>query len=392
MGSEISVREIPVRYISIPSNRKRSFSLNKDSDLQVFLDSVVKEGFLHPIIVRPKGDEFELVAGRKRLWAAKHLERETIRAEVREIADNQVLAVARVENYCRSNMSPAERALELKHVLSEWERIYGPDPGKATGHQTRTSNGIANASGTGNFTKSKPQNSTFEEVGAPSSAKLALDGDRKEIEPEEQSYAVRLQQESGLPRRNTYRNLKIARSFTEEQLQSLILCEVSQDELERIANLGDPDRINDVVGLLALNKTVDEAIEKTEPKPNAQISTKLPTEDEVPNDEWLKTFCGPLRDKIQDPAAFDRDAIFYRRHRGTRNAFLREAKEDMLKSREKGYSPFVWITLKATFPEHPKYWELCSYCEGYNLNVPNCEGCSGCGYKIRMQHLPVKKK
>ncbi len=78
---------------------------------------------MHPIIVRKLGDGYELIAGRKRLWAVKQLGLKTIASSVREASDIDVAVISRIENYCRGHLSPVQQALELQGILKEYERL-----------------------------------------------------------------------------------------------------------------------------------------------------------------------------------------------------------------------------------------------------------------------------
>jgi ParB-like chromosome segregation protein Spo0J len=71
-------------------------------------------GLLHPVIVRPSGDGFVLVAGWHRLEAARKLGWDSIHALVLDGADADYALLAEIdENLIRADLSPAERAMHL---------------------------------------------------------------------------------------------------------------------------------------------------------------------------------------------------------------------------------------------------------------------------------------
>lgn len=85
--------------------------------------SLREHGVLQPLLVRPKGNAFELVFGERRLRAAKLAELERIPAEVRELTDAKVEELQLVENSQREDIHPIEEAdgyqrLQEVHGLS----------------------------------------------------------------------------------------------------------------------------------------------------------------------------------------------------------------------------------------------------------------------------------
>lgn len=73
-------------------------------------ESIREKGLLQPILVRPQGDKYEIVFGHRRYLAHKFLGRETIRAEARDISDEECLLLRATENLQREDLSPMEEA------------------------------------------------------------------------------------------------------------------------------------------------------------------------------------------------------------------------------------------------------------------------------------------
>ena len=82
--------------------------------------SIAAHGLLHPILVRPIGDHFELVAGERRLRAVAQLGWQSIPAIVRAIEDRALLTIALVENLQRSDLNPIEEAEGYQRLISEF--------------------------------------------------------------------------------------------------------------------------------------------------------------------------------------------------------------------------------------------------------------------------------
>jgi ParB family chromosome partitioning protein len=82
--------------------------------LAELIESIRHHGIVQPIVVRPHGLEFELVAGQRRLEAARQLELSVVPAIVREATDQQVLEIALIENIHREDLNCVDRAAAYK--------------------------------------------------------------------------------------------------------------------------------------------------------------------------------------------------------------------------------------------------------------------------------------
>ena len=90
-----------------PSQPRRHFD---EPAIRGLADSIKERGALQPIIVRPSGNGFELVAGERRLRAAKIAGLSAIPAIARTVSDDEMLELALVENVQRADLNPIERA------------------------------------------------------------------------------------------------------------------------------------------------------------------------------------------------------------------------------------------------------------------------------------------
>jgi ParB family chromosome partitioning protein len=106
---EEGLREIPLELIdSNPSQPRRSFD---EKGLERLAGSIRARGVLQPIVVRPLvGGRYELVAGERRLRAARIAELETIPGIVRAADDRERLALALAENMARQDLNAVEEA------------------------------------------------------------------------------------------------------------------------------------------------------------------------------------------------------------------------------------------------------------------------------------------
>jgi ParB family transcriptional regulator, chromosome partitioning protein len=83
--------------------------------------SVKRHGVLQPVIVRPKDDGYELVAGERRWRAARDAGLVTIPAVVKNVGDREMLELALIENLRREDLNPIERAAAYRRLSDEFE-------------------------------------------------------------------------------------------------------------------------------------------------------------------------------------------------------------------------------------------------------------------------------
>jgi ParB family chromosome partitioning protein len=108
-AEEPGLRELPVELVKPnPRQPRRDFD---EEALVALSESIRSRGLLQPILVRPlAGGEYELVAGERRLRAAKLAGLETIAAVVRAAEDWERLDLALAENMARADLNPVEEA------------------------------------------------------------------------------------------------------------------------------------------------------------------------------------------------------------------------------------------------------------------------------------------
>jgi len=88
-----------------------------DASLRELADSIRANGVVQPLLVRRKGSRFELVAGERRLRAAKLAGLETVPVVIREVPDEKLLEIALVENIQREDPNPIEEAHAYRGLL-----------------------------------------------------------------------------------------------------------------------------------------------------------------------------------------------------------------------------------------------------------------------------------
>jgi len=113
-----SVRHIEVGLIvANPYQPRRRWD---DKELVELAESIKVNGLLQPIVVRRAGGKYEVIAGERRLRAARMAGKEKIVALVREASDCEMLELALVENIHRRDLNPIERGQAYSNYMSEF--------------------------------------------------------------------------------------------------------------------------------------------------------------------------------------------------------------------------------------------------------------------------------
>ena len=117
-ATHAQIREVPVDRI-LPNPAQPRLSYDEDS-LTELADSIREHGVLQPILVRPVGSQFELIAGERRWRASRMAERETIPAIVADFDEQTALEVSIIENLQREDVSPLEEAAMFRKMTDHF--------------------------------------------------------------------------------------------------------------------------------------------------------------------------------------------------------------------------------------------------------------------------------
>jgi ParB family chromosome partitioning protein len=88
-----------------------------EAKLDELAQSISANGVVQPLIVRPKQNRFELIAGERRWRAAQRAGLTRIPAIVRQVSDDKVLELALIENIQREDLNPIEEARAYKNLI-----------------------------------------------------------------------------------------------------------------------------------------------------------------------------------------------------------------------------------------------------------------------------------
>ena len=109
--------EVPVESIRPnPYQPRKTFDKEKLKELS---ESIKKHGIIQPLIVRKKGLHYELVAGERRLRAAKLAKLQTVPVLVREYDEKQMRELSLVENIQRHDLNPLEEAKAIQELMKQ---------------------------------------------------------------------------------------------------------------------------------------------------------------------------------------------------------------------------------------------------------------------------------
>jgi hypothetical protein len=382
-----STRVIDVDPKSIyvaPGRKRKPLNLTDERDLAI-VENVRMIGILNPVSVRktPNGSKpFELVCGLKRLSIAKYLELSTVPVHVIEASDKEMKFIEFAENTMRREMDHHEYERQLKVLLKEMETIYGPDPENSKGGKARAAKATRDPD-TKQFTTESRSEPEPEEP-----ALCAAHNAGPEPQPA-RTYQSILSDITGRSQGTVSKDIKIAEAFTEEELQVLQFREVSHTDMLSVAKLEPASCRNEAIGHIAMGEPAPRAIElataKLKADQEAAKTPKPPKEEELSDADWLVGYYHAVRSQLQNPAGFDRDALFYRHDRVNRQVHKGDARDELKKALDAGYSPFVRLAYNSLYVEHPDHWFICAECGGRNVDLPQCGHCSGFGYRLKFQ-------
>jgi ParB family chromosome partitioning protein len=117
-----AIKEIEIKSIH-PSKLNPRLEVNV-ARLSELATSIREVGLLVPIIVRPSGNEFEVVVGERRYRASQQAGLEAIPAIVRDFSDDEVVQLNLIENIQREELSAVEKGRVCKYLLENCAEKY----------------------------------------------------------------------------------------------------------------------------------------------------------------------------------------------------------------------------------------------------------------------------
>ena len=112
-----------VQYVGISDIKPNANQPRKNFDpekIDELSASILEHGVIQPLVVRPAGVGYEIVAGERRWRAARKAGLKTVPCLVRELTDEENMLVAIIENMQREDLDPIEEAMGLQQMASTY--------------------------------------------------------------------------------------------------------------------------------------------------------------------------------------------------------------------------------------------------------------------------------
>lgn len=110
-------RELSI--VLVEPNPDQPRKVFEESELDELADSIKHNGILQPIVVRKRGEKYQIIAGERRYQAAQRAGLVSVPVVVREVSDSEVLQLALIENLQRSDLNPLEAARGYKDLIEQ---------------------------------------------------------------------------------------------------------------------------------------------------------------------------------------------------------------------------------------------------------------------------------
>lgn len=110
-----SETKLPIEDI-VPNPNQPRIHFN-ETELRELSESIQKHGVLQPLLVRKHGNGYEIIAGERRYQASKLAGLEELPVIIKEVNDEEMLALALIENLQRSDLNPVEEAKGYRQLI-----------------------------------------------------------------------------------------------------------------------------------------------------------------------------------------------------------------------------------------------------------------------------------
>lgn len=113
-----------VLYVKLEQIKPSPFQPREDFDSQNMEEltrSIKEKGVIQPVLVRRKGQDYELIAGERRLRAANLLNLKEIPVIIKDVEDRDSLEMALIENIQRQSLNPIEEAHAYQYLIDKFK-------------------------------------------------------------------------------------------------------------------------------------------------------------------------------------------------------------------------------------------------------------------------------
>ncbi|MFA6391574.1 MAG: ParB/RepB/Spo0J family partition protein [Patescibacteria group bacterium] len=117
-AKEESIHELSIDEIQVnPMQPRTYFDAHAEQEL---VESIREHGIIQPLVVTKDGEQYQLIAGERRLRAAKVVGLKTVPTVLRNVSQQQKLEVSLIENIQRQDLNPIEEALAYLRLMHEF--------------------------------------------------------------------------------------------------------------------------------------------------------------------------------------------------------------------------------------------------------------------------------
>lgn len=109
-----------VKVTQIEPNREQPRKNFEEESLNELAESIRQFGILQPLLVKKKGERYEIIAGERRWRAAKLAGVKEVPVVVRDYTDQEIMEIALIENIQRENLNPIEEAQAYMRLIQEF--------------------------------------------------------------------------------------------------------------------------------------------------------------------------------------------------------------------------------------------------------------------------------
>ena len=135
-------KELTLPIDKIEPNPDQPRNQFDEDTLQELSDSIKQYGMLQPILVTPKDDFYEIIAGERRWRAAKLAGLNEVPVMIRKYNENEVVEIALIENIQRDNLNPIEEAMAYKRLMEEFQLKQDEVAGKVSKSRAAITNSL----------------------------------------------------------------------------------------------------------------------------------------------------------------------------------------------------------------------------------------------------------
>lgn len=119
LAGAYGVQDISLDEIDLEGSKFRTRSDLGEKQIAELANSIRSEGLINPVIVRRKGDKYELISGFRRVESIRRLGETSIKAAVVSVDDDKAFMIAMSENLRRKNLTPIEIGLMCDKLVND---------------------------------------------------------------------------------------------------------------------------------------------------------------------------------------------------------------------------------------------------------------------------------